>query len=452
MKAKKRIVRRLILNMTMAFGLLSMLVLSACSDSGYMDAIPKESTLVLSMDPVEMSGTGNQTVLKTLLHVKNIDETGLDLSSKVFFFEDPQGNLGFCAHVDDGDKLADQLKKVGVQPEKKRDNQFALLPNNWLIGWSDQSALLMGPVIPTAAPEMMQLMGRYLKAEEDEGIRASQLFEKLDSIGGAMALVGQVAALPQQLVAPLTLGAPKDAAPSDIYLAAQLKKKDGVLWIDGTTFSFKKRIDKALQDAKKIYRPIKGDYAATMSDSDVMGMFMNVDGRQLIRQMQQNPALTAMLAAINGAIDLDNIIRGIDGDLAIITPQMAENRFQMQMAARMPRTPWLADVDYWKQSVPAGGRIGDWGKNCYYYTSDKTSYYFGVTADGQYMSGSSEKAALASIHPAKKPVSKGLMNGIKGRHSALVINMNAFGGDKAAAVTGMLRPMFGNVTTLVICQ
>ena len=68
------------------------------------------------------------------------------------------------------------------------------------------------------------------------------------------------------------------------------------------------------------------------------------------------------------------------------------------------------------------------------------------------MSGSSEKAALTSIHPAKKPVSKGLMNGIKGRHSALVINMNAFGGDKAAAVTGMLRPMFGNVTTLVICQ
>lgn len=452
MKAKKGIVRRIILNLAMAIGLLPIMALSACSDEGYMDAIPKESTLVLSMDPVEMSGTGSQTVLKTLLHVKNIDDTGLDLSSKVFFFADPQGNLGFCAHVDDGDKLSDQLGKLGVKTEKKRDCQFALLPNNWLIGWSDQSALLMGPVVPAAASEMMQLMGRYLKLGEEDGIRASRLFERLDSIGGAMALVGQVAALPQQLVAPLTLGAPKDAAPSDIYLAAQLKTKDGVLWIDGTTFSFKKRIDKALQDSRKIYRPIQGDYVATLSESDVMGMFMNVDGRQLIRQMQQNPALTAMLAAINGAIDLDNIIRGIDGDVALITPQLAEGKFQMQMAARMPRAQWLADVDYWKQSVPAGGRIGDWGKNCYYYASDKTTYYFGLTADGQYMSGSSEEAALASIHPSKTPVGEGLVRDIKGHRSALVINMNAFGGDKAAAVTGMLRPMFGNVTTLVICQ
>lgn len=317
------------------------------------------------------------------------------------------------------------------------------------MGWNDQALLLMGPIVPAAQSEMMALMQRYFKNEEEDGVKASSLFAKLDSIKGPMALVTEVTALPQQIVAPFTIGAPANTDPSQVMLAAQLKTGDGILWIDGQTFSFNRKVNDALQQAEKVYRPIKGDYIRSMSSSDVIGIFMNVDGRNFIKLIQQNRAIQAMLAAINSAIDMDNIIRGIDGDFCIITPSVQSDKFQMQMAAIMPRLDWLADVDYWKQSVPKGGQIRDWGRDCYCYLDNKTSYYFGVTADKQYMSGSNEQKALASVKPSPTPLPSAVTEKIKGRKMAMVINMAAFSGDKAEAVTSMLRPLFGNVGTIL---
>lgn len=65
---------------------------------------------------------------------------------------------------------------------------------------------------------------------------------------------------------------------------------------------------------------------------------------------------------------------------------------------------WLADVDYWKQSVPSGGQIGEWGANAITIATVNV-VLFGVTNDWQYMSGVSEQVALQSIHAAANPIS-----------------------------------------------
>lgn len=77
-----------------------------------------------------------------------------------------------------------------------------------------------------------------------------------------------------------------------------------------------------------------------------------------------------------------------------------------------------------RQSVPAGGQIGDWGRDCYFYRDAKTAYYFGVTNDWQYMSGGSEQSALQSIKPSSSPVGKAIQNKIKGEKMALVVNLS----------------------------
>jgi hypothetical protein len=432
-----------------ALSMALLLLCSSCSNTDYLNAVPAESSMLIAMDPAGLSGVGNQTLLKTMLHVSNLNKSGIDFSSKVLFFEDAQGNLGFCAKVDDDDQLADLLEKNGMPTQKKRGCRFALLPNNWMLGFSDESALLMGPIVPAAQAEMSSLMAKYLTADEDDGIVSTPMYEKLDSIDSPMAMVSQAKALPKQFVAPFTLGAPKTADPSEVIVAASMATKDGILWMDGQTFSFKQKVNNALHDAAQSYRPIKGDYVRSMADTCSMGIFMNVDGTKFIKLMQQDPSLEAMLAGINAAIDLDNIIKGIDGDMAIITPSLAESHFQLTMAAKVKNVDWLGDVDYWKQSVPQGGYIGDWGRDCYYYTSDKTTYYFGVTQDMQYMSGGSKEAALQSVKPSAHPLPQNVQKAIVGKKMAMVINMGAFGGDKAQAITSMLKPLFGNVSSIV---
>ena len=64
------------------------LSLCSCSNNDYINAIPGNSTLLISMKPAKLSGVGSPTMLKAMLHVNNLDDAGLDLSEYVFFFED----------------------------------------------------------------------------------------------------------------------------------------------------------------------------------------------------------------------------------------------------------------------------------------------------------------------------------------------------------------------------
>lgn len=421
----------------------------SCSDTDYLNTIPTESKLLMSINPTKLSGTGNQVLFKTMLQVSNLNNTGIDLSSNIYIFEDAQSNLGLCAKVSDGDKLGQALNKVAKKIPSKKGFEFYALSNNWVMGYSDKASLIMGPVLQEAMPDLSTTMAKYLAADEKDGIVSTPIFSKLDSIDAPMSLVCEADALPEQLVTPFTLGAPRGTDASEIMIAAEMAVKKGCLMIKGKTFSLKPKINEALQHAAKIYRPIEGKYVASMANSDAFGLFMNVEGAKLIELMRQNKGIRMMLAGINSAIDMDNIIKSIDGDMALISPALTTQSLRMSMAAKLKHADWLADVDYWKQSVPAGGHIGDWGRDCYYYTGNNTTYFFGVTNDWQYMSGDSKDAALRSVKPATNPISSFLQNKIKGERLAMVINFSALQGSKAQTFASLLRPVFGDLNAIV---
>ena len=445
MKAISKYIRSVVWGALVVFAIM----LSSCSGDDYINAIPESSTLLMSTNTAKLTGVGSQQLLKSLLHFKNIDKTGIDFSANVYFFEDARYNIGLCAKVSDDDKLADMLQQAGCRVEKRRGFRFALLQGNWIVGFSDVSVLLMGPVIPAAIDEMKGQMVQYLKQSEDESIKGTPLMERLQTIDAPMAMVCQASALPEQFITPFTIGAPRDASPSDIMIAASMEVSHGRLLISGQTFSFKKQIDEALQKAQQTYRPIKGDYVKTMSTSDGMGLFMNIDGKNFHKLIRQNRGVSTMLMGINTAIDMDNIIKSIDGDMALIASGLGNDKLQMMMGAKLGNSNWLKDVAYWKQSVPKGGRIGDWGKNCFYYTGNQTAYYFGVTDDMQYMSGGSKDEALRSIRSSQKPINNDLQQLIIGNKLVMLINFEALKDQKAQAITSMLKPLFGELNTIV---
>lgn len=445
MKAISKYIRSVVWGTLVVFAIM----LSSCSGDDYINAIPESSTLLMSTNTAKLTGVGSQQLLKSLLHFKNIDKTGIDFSANVYFFEDARYNIGLCAKVSDDDKLADMLQQAGCRVEKRRGFRFALLQGNWIVGFSDVSVLLMGPVIPAAIDEMKGQMVQYLKQSEDESIKGTPLMERLQAIDAPMAMVCQASALPEQFITPFTIGAPRDASPSDIMIAASMEVSHGRLLISGQTFSFKKQIDEALKKAQQTYRPIKGDYVKTMSTSDGMGLFMNIDGKNFHKLIRQNRGVSTMLMGINTAIDMDNIIKSIDGDMALIASGLGNDKLQMMMGAKLGNSNWLKDVAYWKQSVPKGGRIGDWGKNCFYYTGNQTAYYFGVTDDMQYMSGGSKDEALRSIRPSQNPINTELQQLIIGNKLVMLINFEALKDQKAQAITSMLKPLFGELNTIV---
>lgn len=439
---------------------LMIVLMSACSDNDYLNAIPSKSTAVISIDMSRLNGQeqeqNQEHILKTMLHVDDVSKCGLDVKEKVYLFETIDGNLGLCAKVADEGDVSNWLSELSQQRicstvTERKGFHFAVLKDSWLVGFSSKALLVMGPVVAEAQAEMQRQMVRYLNADEDAGIKSSKLFAQLDSIDSPMAMVAQAVALPEKFVAPFTLGAPKDADASQIVIAAGMDVEDGVLKIAGRTFSFNPSINQALVKSQQVFRPIQGDYVQSMPDDAMAGIFMNVAGSRFLPLVQSNQGLQTLLMGINASIDMDNILRSVDGDMSIVLPTLGADHMQMMMAARLSHAKWLSDVDYWKQSCPKGSTIGNWKSNAFCYSSGKTCFYFGVTDDKQFFSGNDEVSAESFIRPSSHPISKRVQNMIRGEKMVMVINLEKSGGGGSAmqAVTGLLSPLFGQLTAVV---
>lgn len=435
-------------------------LLSSCSGSDYLHAIPAKSTALISIDLPKMAGgdavEDKASVLKAMLHVDDVSDCGIDLESKLYLFESADGNLGLCAKVADDDKIGDWIdglvkQRLATPVTERKGFHFSVLKNSWLIGYSDEALLVMGPVVADAQSELQRQMVKYLSADEDNSVVSSKLFEKLEGISTPMAMVSLAQALPEKFVAPFTLGAPKGADASQIVIAAEMTVNRGLLHINGETLSFNDEINQALKTAIDNYRPIKGFYLKSMPADAQAAIFMNVDGAKFLPMMQNNQGLQQLLMGVNAAIDMDNIIRSVDGDMAIVIPSFSDSALKMSMSAQLKQSKWLQDVDYWKKSCPQGGKIGDWGKNSYYYTDGKTSFYFGVSDDMQFFSGSDELTAEYSIKPSNHPISKDIQSLVEGQKLAMVVNLakSGSGNDAISAISSLLTPVFGNISSIV---
>ena len=424
--------------------------LSSCSDDSYLNAIPRESTAVVALNLQKSGCTSCPSLLQSLLHVNSLEKSGLDFDSRAYIFTAPDGSLGFCARLESQSDWKDFLsrsagKRQTVWLADRRGCSFAAVAN-WVMGWNDHTLLAMGPVTPAAQAELQAQMARYLNQDEEEGFSASRMYARLDSIEAPMAMVAQVKALPQKFSAPFMLGAPKDADASQVDLAAGIENKEGILLFRCNSFSFNPRVDEALTKAREVYRPIKGTFVPQLHRKALFSWFVNVDGSQFLPLLQSDAGLQAMLAGINAAIDMDNILRSVDGDLTITIPSFSDNDVQLSMLAQLAHTRWTADIDYWKKSVPKGSSLFDSGTNQWCYQNGGSKFYFGFTPDKQFFSGTDLSAARPSAaRPNPMPQCF-----VSGKRMVMILDLSAPASQQAMNAAGtMLEPLFGKVKEIV---
>ena len=441
--------------------LLCIFILSSCSSDDYVNVIPQNSTAIISIDLQELYGNSEDSqqldYLKDLLKLKDLNASGLDFSTKAYVFETIDGNIGLVVKVDDETNLNNWLKeleKVGYCKNitTRRGLKFASIKDTWVLGLSSEALLIMGPILPSQQSEMQRQMVKLLEQDDDESIKKSLIFQKLDSLSSSISLVMQAAALPEKFVAPFIIGAPKNADASQIMIAAEfVKGENGCINIKGETYSFNTNINNSLKENKKILRQIRGVYTASMPVNAPLGLFLNVDGEDFLKMLHSNNSVQALLAGINTAIDLDNIIRSINGDMAIIIPSFTEGKNIPRMSAQLSNKNFLKDVGYWKKSCLAGCKILDWNKNSYYYTDGTYYYYFGVSDDMQFFSGGSQNEALESISKLQNAIPEYVQNQIKGNHLCLVLNIETIFGDSKDknSVSTLIRMLLGNIKTVI---
>ena len=376
------------------------MLLSSCSEKEYTDVIPRGSTALMSID-LQQTGTD---VLQSLLGLSDTQDCGIDLSAKLYLFESPDGNMGIVAKVTDADKLEEivnGLAETGVCQKitQRKDARFTMVKEAWMMCFDNHAVMLVGPIAPAQQAQTQQQIARYLKQEERQGITESKMFQKLDSIRSAMALVTQVAALPEQFTAPFMLGAPKTADASQVLLEAELQVQDQMLVIQGQTFSFNQQIDKDLQEAATLFRPMEGAFLNRLGTRTALSFLTNVEGKRFLPLLQQNKGLQSLLTGAKFTIDINEVINSVEGDMLLSFSSFSDGNGRMAMLAQRGEQP---------------------------------DYFY---SDGE--------------ETAPERSSQTLTDLLSGQRLAMVLQLQALGDELAATVNGFLNPLFGDLSTIV---
>ena len=442
----------------------SMLFLaSSCCKNEYVNAIPADCMAVGFADFSNNDagkGLDVKNIMKSVLGMDVSEQLGIDFEEKVYFFETNDGLFGLCAKIDDDDKLLDALNMLMVAENSNnkvheyKDFHFAVIKNSWMAGFSDNTLLLVGPVTNSQYKSLEQRMAKWMEADEDKSIVSKPIYQHLEDIKAPMALVTQVKAIPEQFRLPFTMGMPKDADASQVMVALTMKIDGDIVDMQGETFSFNQQVDKALKEAANSFRPVTEKFVKSMENDALAALFLNAEGERLLELLRSNQGSQILLTGVNTSIDMDNILRCVDGDFMFMLSSLHGQRPEMALGAQLKSTQFLKDVGYWKSSCPQGTKIEDVGTNAFRLFDGETDYYFGIGENNLFYAGNLEDVANFGQQQAKQPIPDMLKKKIMGQKMCLCINIQQLyeNQDFGKVLTSFLKPVFGNAKTLVYHQ
>lgn len=449
--------------------LLAVALLATSCSKDYRSSIPAGCQALVAVNLVETGkqmgvadNKDKQSALQSIFMVDDVQKTGIDLTSPAYIFETAGGDFGLVAAVGSRSAVEDWfsiLKDKGLCKElgEKKGYPFFLLKESFVAAFSGDALLIMGPVVASEQSRKQLQMAKYLDAKDGEGAMQSKLFERLETLSGAVTMVARASALPEKVVAPITLGAPKGTDPSEIIVTAEMNVSNAMLHINGSSFSFNTTVNDALQKAANCYRPFRGRYLDKIPATAPFALIANVAGADYLKLMRTNEALRTMMLGINTAIDIDQMISSVDGDMVVMIPRFtSEKNLAASFIAETKNSDWTADVDYWKKSCPAGTVISSVGTAVmpqYTMTGSSVTAGFGMAnSNTLYISvNNGAKSAADVMATPFKGLSPDVAAIVKGKRLCVIAGLDEMVRQKKelSVITGMLKPLFGNVNTLV---
>ena len=309
------------------------------------------------------------------------------------------------------------------KPVERKGYTFSVVNDNFVLGLSSSALLVMGPAVADEQAAIQRKMVKYLSSDKD-AVSESPLYRHLSTLDGPVTIVAQADALPEKFVMPLTLGAPRGTKPEQLLVSATMDLSEECVTMKCNTFSFDKKIDDALKASQSKLRPISDKYIATISADNLLTVACGVKGTDFVELLRTNELLRTMLIGINTAIDIDKMLRGVDGDLIVSIPSFGD-KLQMSLLADASDVSWQKDVDYWKKSCPAGTSIESCGPDSYRLRGTDFDAWFGVK-DGKQLYVAPTIEAVSKIGAnASRQLPSVVANQVKGSRFVAVLSLSS---------------------------
>ena len=306
------------------------------------DVLPQDATAAMVLEPAELAselGLNLKDIFNLVSSFGDVEGT-IDFTKPVYAFTTESGLGGISLNVEDADKLQKLIEPFAAIEEK--DGFKWIVKGNDGIGCLDKDKMLLCNVTSPSQWDGVREKMVKSKAFYNCGLRIEK-----------KALVYS-------------------------------SKLEG---IDNLTLPL---------------APIKGDMLQADADEPFAWICVNMKGEELLPYLRKVDEIRTALLGLNMFVDLDMMIKAIDGDVMLAMPKLdiRQSMPGIIFTATLNNADFLKNADDWKQ-------VSRRGANDFVMNQDGLNIFFGVRNGKLYLTNSQELAANTTAGGASLKAAKG---------------------------------------------
>ncbi len=342
-----------------------LLFFCSCSKREYLNVIPQNPAFVVSVDFKTISEKGEISEspylpqLTSLLggmsekfsdYVENPGKTGIDFRQPAYLFGDGS-YFAMTMAVYDEDDLADfftvlhQQNACGPLTEKD-DIRYAKIQGFKGVAAFNKHTLL---IINSSAEYACQLLAQ----QEENSFTATDAYERMTDLEGEILMYGNAASVPSTAVSDMKSLLPEGVRYTDVDAYSSTRFADGSIIVSTQLRGKTKEAQRLIEDGSETLEKIKGDYIQSAPEDFLLWACVGVEKGGLLNMLKNSNLGHQLLLVLERAIDIEQILRQVEGDAVIMMPRSykAYGYEQFMFISKVDDTDFMKDVDYWQKSM-----------------------------------------------------------------------------------------------------
>ncbi len=391
--------------------------LNRSGNSNYRNAIPANAQLVAAVDIasiVDKSGLGDkkyidklkqelggivpeETLNQATSYIQQAEKTGIDFRQKIYVFTTPDQCVCLLAKVADKsmlNKLITDLAKDGTcdKPTEKDGTVWTKILGEMPAAFNDDALIAMMPTDGFNNPKVA--IKEMLEQDQKNSFFATDKAKTFDKAKGDITFSASLAALPKNLLGTYSSLLPKGVRPSEVETTISLAFLDGKISLKQELSSQNDKLKALLEETNSNTKKIKGLYLDKSSDKSWFWASAGINGEWLLTQLKKADQFKQQLFLAERAIDIEKMIKSIDGDLMIslqLPNGMQLDNMPYLVAGKTKDQDFLKDVDYWTTSMREYGlTMTQSGDKQYKLVAEDMTFFWGTRPDDLYFTSSPE--------------------------------------------------------------
>ena len=406
------------------------LFLTSCGKKDYASVIPADATFVASINLDEMATQAdlkNSSVInfmkgyvglvasgdeKELVNAAIDDPSlmGIDFTAPAYVFETIDHSWGLVLKVDDSDHLDETFKilakqQIATTPKEKEGLMWTSLLGDVNVAYDSRQLLILMPQPAQSTPaRIKKQMTTLFTQDEDLTFAATDKMQRLEEQDAPIAVYTRMAALPADMAQTFSTMLPQGVRSADVDVSLSVEFKNGEAVLRSKMYSDNERVLKLFDEADEHMHKIQGEFMGAASEGFFAWMSVGCEGEWLLNLLKQNEQAKQALFMLERGIDIEKMLRSIDGDLTLVLPQepsadgVAKTDFIA--LAQIDNSDFMSEVPSWSKTARDYGiTLTPSGQNQYVMKAQDMEVQWGVDSKTMFFTTPSASLQKAFAKP-----------------------------------------------------